>query len=429
MTRSSILLKTVLSQAVLLTALTAWAASPEALVIRAGKLIDPASGTTASKQTIVIQNGRIAAIGANLPAPANATVIDLPHATVLPGLIDAHTHLCATVDERWDLGDFWIMALQRRAGYRAILGAAHAREMLEAGFTAVRDLGNAGDYLDMDLEKSIRFGIVPGPTVVASGRIIAPYGGQFWDKPADRKLLENPEYLFADSRDELRKGIRENIYMGANVIKIAVDSNRYAYSADDIRFIVEEAGNAGVKVAAHVQTARGVHNAIEGGVASIEHAWKLSDDEIAKAKQKGIVLVPTDSTNSVLRAYGMDEEGAKATRARQLDRLRRAHTAGLPLVFGTDLMVDIPGVTRGRLALQAIECWTEAGIPPAGILRALTSDAAKLLGIEKERGALQVGLAADLIAVDGDPGTDIAALQRTAIVVKDGRVVFRSATK
>lgn len=409
--------------------MTAWAASPEALVIHAGKLIDPATGTTAAKQTIVIQDGRIAAIGANLPTPANASVIDLPHATVLPGLIDAHTHLCATVDERWDLGDFWIMALQRRAGYRAIVGAAHAREMLEAGFTAVRDLGNAGDYLDMDLEKSIRFGIVPGPTIVASGRIIAPYGGQFWDTPADRKLLENPEYLFADSRDELRKGIRENIYMGARVIKIVVDSKKYAYSADDIRFIVEEAANAGVKVAAHVQTARGVHNAIEGGVASIEHAWKLSDEEIAKAKQKGIVLVPTDSTISLLRAYGMDEDVAKATRARQLDRLRRAHAAGLPLVFGTDLMVDVAGATRGRLALQAVECWTEAGIPPAEILRALTSDAAKLLGIEKEQGALQVGLAADLVAVDGDPGTDIAALQRTALVVKDGRVVFRSATK
>ncbi len=395
-------------------------------MIHAGKLIDPASGTAASKQTIVIQGGRIAAIGGNVPTPANATVIDLPHATVLPGLIDAHTHLCATVDEHWDLGDFWIMALQRRAGYRAILGAAHAREMLEAGFTAVRDLGNSGDYLDMDLEKSIRFGIVPGPTIVASGRIIAPYGGQFWDTPADRKLLENPEYLFADSRDELRKGIRENIYMGARVIKIVVDSKRYAYSADDIRFIVEEAAGAGVKVAAHVQTARGVHNAIEGGVASIEHAWKLSDDEIANAKRKGIVLVPTDSTEAVLRAYGMDDQTAKKTRQGQIDRLRRAHTAGLSLVFGTDLMVDIPGATRGQLALQAVDCWTEAGLSTAEILRALTSDAANLLGIEKESGALQVGLSADLVAVEGDPSTDIHALLRTALVVKDGRVVSRS---
>jgi len=414
-------------RAVALATLVASAASPEALVIRAGKLIDPASGTAASKQTIVIQNGRITAVGANLPAPAQATVIDLPNSTVLPGLIDAHTHLCSTVDEHWDLGDFWIMALQRRAGFRAILGAAHARDMLEAGFTAVRDLGNAGDYLDMDLEKSIRFGVVPGPTIVASGRIIAPYGGQFWDTPTDRKLLENPEYLFADSRDELRKGIRENIYMGARVIKIVVDGQRYIYSADDIRFIVEEAANAGVKVAAHVQTARGVHNAIEAGVASIEHAWKLSDEEIAAAKRKGIVLVPTDSTESVLAAYGQDKETATKTRAGQLDRLRRAHAAGLALVFGTDLMVDIAGVTRGQLALQALDCWTDAGIPPAVILRALTSDAAKLLGIEKERGALRVGLAADLVAVDGDPGVDIHALRHTALVVKDGRIAFRAA--
>jgi len=425
LTRTGVVLQALVLAA--LTSLTVRAASPEALVIHAGRLIDPASGTTAAKQTIVIQDGRIAAIGGSVPTPAGATVVDLPHATVLPGLIDAHTHLCATVDEHWDLGDFWIMALQRRAGYRAILGAAHAREMLEAGFTAVRDLGNSGDYLDMDLEKSIRFGIVPGPTIIASGRIIAPYGGQFWDTPTDRKLLENPEYLFADSRDELRKGIRENVYMGARVIKIVVDGQRYIYSADDIRFIVDEAANAGVKVAAHVQTARGAHNAIEAGVASIEHAWKLSDEEIAKAKQKGIALVPTDSTEAVLAGYGQDQEAAKRTRANQLDRLRRAHAAGLALVFGTDLMVDVAGVTRGQLALQAIDCWTDAGIPPAEILRALTSDAAKLLGIEKVRGALQVGLAADLVAVEGDPGTDIHALRRTALVVKDGRVAFRAA--
>ena len=241
-------------------------------------------------------------------------------------------------------------------------------------------------------------------------------------------MLENPEYLFADSRDELRKGVRENIYMGARVIKIVVDGQRYIYSADDIRFIVEEAAGAGVKVAAHVQTARGAHNAIEAGVASIEHAWKLSDEEIANAKRKGIVLVPTDSTEAVLRAYGQDEQAAKRTRANQLDRLRRAHNGGLSLVFGTDFMADVPGANRGQLALRALECWTDAGIPPAGILRALTSDAAKLLGIEKERGALQVGLAADLVAVEGDPSADIQALQRTVLVLKDGRVVFRSAT-
>ena len=177
------------------------------------------------------------------------------------------------------------MALQRRAGWRAIQGAQHAREMLESGFTTVRDVGNAGDYLDADLEKAIRFGIVPGPTMVFAGRIIAPFGGQFWNTPTDGRLLDNPEYRFADSRDEMRKAVRENVYWGARVIKIVVDGQKYTYSADDIRFMVEEAARAGVKVAAHVQTEKGARAAIEAGVASIEHGWVLTDEDLALARK------------------------------------------------------------------------------------------------------------------------------------------------
>src|SRR6266568_2070329 len=192
----------------------------QVIAIRAGLVIFPDTGKSATNQQLLVEGGKITAIGTSVQVPAGAKTIDLSDYTVLPGLMDAHTHLCATVDDKWDLGDFWIMAVQRRQGFRAILGARHAREMLEAGFTTVRDVGNAGDYLDADLAKAIRFGIVPGPHVIYAGRIIAPFGGQFWDAPADRQLLQNPEYSFADSRDELRRAIRENIYFGAKVIKI-----------------------------------------------------------------------------------------------------------------------------------------------------------------------------------------------------------------
>jgi imidazolonepropionase-like amidohydrolase len=170
------------------------------------------------------------------------------------------------MDPKWDLADTWIMTLQRRPGYRAILGAQNAKAMLEAGFTAVRDVGNSGEYLDMDLEKAIRSKWVQGPTIIPAGRIIAPFGGQFWDTPADPKLLNNPEYYFADSQDEMRKAVRENIYWGAKVIKIVVDDQRYQYSADDIRFIVAEAARAHLKVAAHVTTESGARAAIEAKV-------------------------------------------------------------------------------------------------------------------------------------------------------------------
>jgi imidazolonepropionase-like amidohydrolase len=147
--------------------------------IRAGTLIDPETGEAAKDQIILIEGGSISEIGPEVSIPTDAKLIDLTTQVVLPGLVDAHTHLCSSIDPKWDLGDFWIHALQRRAGYRAILGARHAKEMLEAGFTTVRDLGNAGEYLDMDLEKAIRFGMIPGPTIVAAGRIIAPLGDSF----------------------------------------------------------------------------------------------------------------------------------------------------------------------------------------------------------------------------------------------------------
>lgn len=396
----------------------------QVIAIKAGTVLFPDTGKSATNQELLVEGGKITAIGASVQVPAGAKTIDLSEYTVLPGLMDAHTHLCATVDDKWDLGDFWIMAIQRRQGFRAILGARHAREMLEAGFTTVRDLGNAGDYLDADLAKAIRFGIVPGPNVIYAGRIIAPYGGQFWDIPAERQMLQNPEYSFADSRDELRRAIRENIYFGAQVIKIVVDAQPYIYSAEDIRFVVDEAHAASVPVAAHVQTERGAHNAVEGGVDSIEHAWKISDSDLALARKKGIALVPTDTPERLFANYGMDAAQAKRVYTAHRERLKRAFQGGVPIVFGTDIMFDVKGRSRGDLAIDFVDPLVDAGLTPADILQSMTSGAAKLLGVANQRGTLRAGAAADLIAVRGNPLSDIHALREVVFVMKDG-VVFR----
>ena len=406
---------------VLALAVSLCCARAETVAILAGKLVDPDSGTSRANQIILVDEGTIQAIGPNLTLPAGVRRIDLSQETVLPGLFDAHTHLCASVDAKWDLGDFWIMALQRRPGYRAILGARNARDMLSSGFTTVRDVGNSGDYLDMDLEKSIRFGIIPGPTIIPAGRIIAPFGGQFWDTPAEGRLLENPEYLFADSRDELRKAVRQNIYWGAKVIKIVVDGQKYIYSADDIRFIVAEAAGAGVKVAAHVQTERGARAAIEAGVASIEHGWVLPDDLLALAKKNHVTLVSTDFTVAELIAGGMEPARAATLHRKYVDRLRRAWAAGVDIVFGTDVMSDVKGRTRGSLAIEYVDSFREAGIAAPAILRSMTTRAAVLLGVDKERGFLKPGMAADLVATPGDPLLDIDALKQIDFVMKNGK--------
>jgi len=407
----------------LLAAICPVSSSAQTLVIRAGRTIDPDTGVVSKNQVILVSDGKIAAVGSNLNVPANARVIDLSRETVLPGLFDAHTHLLANVDPKWDLGDFWIMSVQRRPGYRAVLGVQHARDMLDSGFTTVRDVGNSGDYLDVDLEKAIDFGWVVGPTIVPAGRIIAPFGGQFWDTPAEAKLLNSPEYYFADSRDEMRKAVRENIYWGAKVIKIVVDAKSYVYSTDDIGFIVNEAAAAGRKVAAHVQTERGARNAIEAGVGSIEHGWVLTDEDLALAKKNHVVLVSTDFPEKQLEALGMEPSQAGKTHASYVDRLRRAYRAGVEIVFGTDVMYDSRTQTRGQLAMDYVDSMVEAGLPPLAILKSMTTDAARLLGVEKERGNLMPGMAADIVAVPENPLDNIDSLKHVDFVVKNGNIV------
>ncbi len=394
----------------------------QVIAISAGVVIHPESGLQERNQIILVEAGKIKAIGSAIQVPAGALRVDLSKEVVLPGLIDAHTHLLANVDAKWDLGDFWIMALQRRAGYRAIQGVRHAREMLDSGFTTVRDLGNSGDYLDADLEKAIRLGVVPGPAMIYSGRIITPFGGQFWDTPADRRLLENAEYRFADSHDEMRKALRENIYWGAKVIKIVVDGQSYGYSADDIRFIVDEARRAGVQVAAHVQTELGARAAIEAGVASIEHGWVLSDEDLALAKKNHVALVSTDFTVAELLANGMDDVTARKTHDRYVARLKRAWTAGVDVVFGTDIMSDVKARTRGQLAIDYIDSFREAGIDPTGVLRSMTTRAAALLGVAADRGAIKPGMSADLVATPLNPLQDIDGLKRIDFVMKNGEI-------
>ena len=396
------------------------AASAQTVVIKAGRLVDPETAAVLVDQTIVVQSARITAVGRTVSIPTGATTIDLSRATVLPGLFDAHSHLCEATppDDR----DLFSNDLRTTGAYRAILGTVHAREMLQAGFTTVRDVGNAGNYVDSDLRRALEQGLIPGPTIGNAGRIIAPFGGQYHLQP-ERRELGAPEYLFADTRDEIRKAIRENVHFGARVIKIVVDDQPYVYSVDDIKFIVSEAAVAGLKVAAHCLTERGAHNAAEGGVASIEHGLHMSDETLAIAKRNGVVLVGTDFPEKTAMYLGAGPEFAKAFHAALLDRLKRAYRAGVTMAFGTDSFFRVPGETRGTLALSYLDSYIEAAIPAPDILRMMTTNAARLLGIEQQRGAIRPGLAADIIATPASPLDDITTLRHVVFVMKNGAVI------
>jgi imidazolonepropionase-like amidohydrolase len=379
------------------------------IAIRAGRLIDPEAGTSTANQIILVAGGRITGVGSDLAVPAGARVIDLSSATVLPGLFDVHTHLCMTVKPDRDHGNYYFTTLLDPESMRAVEGVANARDMLDAGFTSVRDVGNEGNYACVSVRQGIAQGLVPGPTMQTAGRIIAPFGGQFHLQPEKRDLA-TPEYAFADTRDEMRKAVRENAHFGATVIKIVVDDQRYIYSVDDIRFIKAEAAAAGLKLAAHAWTQAGAHNAAEAGVDSIEHGQLLTDDDLALMKRNHVVLVGTDYIGLTGKQPWVD-------------RLKRAHAIGVTMAYGTDAIERVPGKTRGTDAIRGVEVWAEAGLPAAALLRAMTVNAATLMGIEKTRGTIKAGMAADIIATAEDPLADVKALETVTFVMKDGRVL------
>lgn len=404
----------------MLAALFPLAALADVTVVRAARLVDPETGEVAANQFVAVENGRIKSIGP--AAPAGARVVDLGKATLLPGLMDAHTHLCMTVrltshDLPELLKQVVAITAQDTTGHRALIGVQNAREMLEAGFTTVRDVGNAGNYADTDLRHAIEEGLVPGPTVVNAGRIIGPLGAQANGLTPEKPDLGEPEYMYADSRDEMQKAVRRNILFGAQLIKIAVDDQKYFYQPDEVRYLVEQARIARAKVAAHCKSDEAVRIATEGGVASIEHGYYAKLPTLQLMAKKGVVLVGTDFTADA------DKEMGTSFHRHVVERLKLAVQAGVTMAFGTDIIFAKPGWTRGTLSMDTIESWIEAGVTAPQILKAMTGNAARLIGVDKERGFVKPGLFADLVAVDGDPLADARALKRVVFVMKEGRII------
>ena len=416
--------RTVLSALALLSVAAALRAQVTA--IRAGQLVDPATGSTAKDQVILVEAGKITAVGSpsSVAIPPSAAVVDLSKRTVMPGFFDVHTHLCLNLKTQGGqgLGELLSRLLAATAiettGYRAIQGVDNALAMLRSGFTTVRDVGNAGHYADTDLRRAIDDGLVPGPTVVNAGRIITPYGGQFHGIPPERKDITIPEYLYADTPDEMRKAVRENVTFGAKVIKIVIDDQPYLYSADAGRILVKESAAAGMKVAAHCATDAGARIASEGGVASVEHAYRATDPTLQLMKANGTYLVGTDFTKQASHEMGMDEYHGWV-----VDRLKRAYQIGTPVAFGTDVCFVKDGETRGTLSIEFVTSFVEAGVPAKQILQALTVNAAKLMGMEKERGVIAPGFYADIVATPENPLQNIDTVRRVAFVMKGGSVI------
>lgn len=396
-------------------------AAAQVTAIRAGRIVDPETGTIATNQVILVENGRFTAVGANVAIPTGAETIDLSALTVLPGLVDAHNHLAITYKEEPESNVYYFTYVMDSTAIRAIQAVSNGLQMLSAGFTIVRDMGNNGNYADTALRVAIEQGWIPGPTIINSGLIIGGMGGQFWPTPemAIGKQLVYPEYLDADTHDEIVKAVRQNILFGAKVIKICVDCKPYGYTADEIRLFIAEAAKAGLKVEGHCQTEAGARRAIEAGIWSIAHDSGMTTDLHKLMAEKRVWRAGTETPISLTGHTSQQRYD------RTVKMLRDAWQNKVPLTFSTDADYYVPGKTRGEVAIEFIETWKAAGIPNADVLRAMTISGYRVSETEKTRGPIAPGMAADLIAVMGNPLEDLNALRSVRFVLKDGLVFKR----
>ena len=404
---------------------TAQTAAP-IIAIKAGRLIDPETASVTTNQVILIEGERIKAVGANLAIPTGATIVDLSKLTVLPGLVDTHTHMALTYKEQPENNYYYLTFVTDSTPLRAIQAASNGIQLLNSGFTVIRDVGNNAMYADTALRQAIEQGWLPGPTVIPSGPIIGSTGGQLWPTPEmykEHKLMF-PEYLDADTPDEIVKAIRQNMLLGARTIKICVDCKPWGYSVEDIKLAISEAAKGGCKVEGHVQTADGAQRAIDAGIYIIAHGNALTPEHHRQMAEKGIYRAGTDTPFTKYR-------GTEVAFKQTVAKLRDAWEKKVPLTFSTDfdywnerMKDDKTGewLTRGEMTIAFLDTWKAANIPTADILRAITINGYKAADVIKERGPIRAGFFADLIAVSGDPLTDIDALRNVQFVMKNGMV-------
>jgi imidazolonepropionase-like amidohydrolase len=422
-------------------------AASDVQLVKAGRLLDPRTGTVTSPAAVRIEAGIIREVGppARLQAqlPAGAKVVDLGGATLLPGLIDSHTHLLLDVivpaeveRRRRSNGDFvpgLLLAIVESPSKRAFLGAQMAREDLQSGFTTVRNLGHSGIDGDTALRDAINAGRIPGPRVLASGRKIVQLGDYVQNlNPALAQAIFAQEFLTIEGPDRAREAVHENLFYAVDVIKIAVDDD---VTVAEMSALVEEAHRQQLRVAVHAATRGSIQVAIDGGADSIEHGNDASDAQLNLMRQKGIFLDITPSWYGglgsrihevvTLSAATRDKDAAadERSRTRGTEFVRRVLKSGVKFAAGSDMCWYYPGKTRGEASAAMFSALHAVGMPPPDVLRAVTVNAAEMLGWQDRIGTVEAGKFADLTAVAGDPMADITELERVRFVMKGGQIV------
>jgi imidazolonepropionase-like amidohydrolase len=416
-------------------------------LIKAARLLDPRSGNVLSPAAVLIENGKIKEVGppskVQVDAPAGVQTIDLGSATLLPGLIDSHTHLLLDVTvpveaeiARRPNGIFapgLLLAITMSPSERVLRGAQSAREDLESGFTTVRNLGHSGIDGDAVLRDAINAGRVPGPRILAAGRKLTAQEGYIQNlNPALAAPILQQEFLQFAGPDQARQAVRANTFYNVDVIKVAIEDDT---TQEEMTAIVEEAHRQNLKVAVHAFTPPNIQIALDAGADSIEHGNGVTGEQLKIMREKGIFfdLTPTffDGFWSKIHETITESPALRSANAAGDDRSRKRAAAlvqrilksGVKYSAGSDMCWFFPEKTRGQASATMFTALQHSGMPSLDILRAVTVNAAEMLGWQDRVGAVEPGKFADLVAVAGDPIADISELERVRFVMKGGQVI------
>ena len=402
----------------------------QVVALRCGSLFDGRSDTVRKNVVIVIEGGKIREVGSG--APGGAEVVDLSHETCLPGLIDTHTHILLQGDIT--AADYDAQLLKQSPEYRTILATVNARRALEYGFTSIRDVETEGaGYADADVKKAINNGVIPGPRMQVATRAMDVTGAYPLQGYAPAVMVPHGVQI-VDGADNARQAVREQISHGADWIKVYSDRSYRVrgdgvlddiptFTLDELRAIVDEAHRERHKVASHAMALNGVHNSVEAGVDTIEHGNYIADEDLKTMAARGIFYVPTIYVGEYV-AQGRAAEGAPVwVKMIQIheDTFRRAMKAGVKIAFGT----DAGGFDWKVNPAKEFQSMVKFGMTPAQALRAATDTAASLLGEQDSLGTVEAGKLADIVAVPGDPLSDITVMEKVDFVMKGGVVEKR----
>ncbi|AEW00282.1 hypothetical protein A4D02_23425 [Niastella koreensis] len=409
-------------------------------LIKAGKLFDSETGQFKTGMSILVNKSKIEAVKPTKEVTAaelkNYPLIDLSRYTILPGLIDCHTHLLnrevlhPSDNELTALDMVKVLSMDGDA-YRAIYGSVRAKAYLEAGITSVQDLGNSGQFADMALQRAINEGLIPGPRMNCAGQGLSTEGGQLPGLIFKHQQLVNDEYRIIKSVDDAVQAVRENINQGVNVIKIYANNtpNNTMLRVDEIKAIAQEAHRYNIRVTAHATNNIAVYNAILGGVDGIEHGYQVEDSTLELMAEKGVILIPTDGDSVTYARYSNMAYPGDTTipsqiarfRKRYATRLQRAINKGVTIAFGSDDYLDLK-MPFAEPSKRTLIGYYEAGVAISQILQFATINAARQINRSNQLGVLKQGFLADIIALDNDLDKNINAILQVHFVMKGGKV-------